>query len=327
MKKSFRILIFFLLAGAVLSFSVCRTPPALAVTTVMVPAHAQVSSDMIVLGEISQIEGGDTTLLEKLQSITLGKSPSPGEARIISADYLRSRVRQNGIGIDTIALRLPEKIEVTRKTVIISPKEINEIVRSFIHKKMSWDQNLTSIRISPAGPISLLAGKITYEVTPQRNEDYLGSTTLGLVFMVDGKAEKKIWVNAEIEVSQKVVVCNRTLPRDHVITQNDIRLDTLSLKEFPEDVITDPLEAIGMSTQRAMDINHPLRSKFLKAMPLVKRGDLVTILAESDVVKITTQGMAIDNGGKGEKVRVINTGSQKEVYGKVRDSKTVEVIF
>jgi len=325
MKKSLRIVIVFLLAGAVLSFFVCGSPPVLAVTTVTVPAHAQVHSDMIVLGEISEIEGEDAILMEKLKSITLGKAPSPGELRSISAEYLESRVRQNGIDADTVALHLPDKIEVARKTVIISPKEVEEIVRSFILKKRN--PNLTAVKISPADSISLSAGEITYEVIPRRNEDYLGGTTLGLVFMVDGRAEKKIWVSAEIDVSQKVVVCNKTLQRNHVITQDDIRLDTLSLKEFPEDVVTDPLEAIGKRTQRTIDINSPLRFKCLGVMPLVKRGDLVTIVAESDVVKITTQGVAIENGGKGEMVKVVNTGSQKEVYGKVRDSRTVEVAF
>lgn len=327
MKKSLRIVTVSLLAGMVLPVAVCGIPPVLAVTTVMVPAHAQVNSDMIVLGEISEIEGEDATLIEQLKSVTLGKSPLPGELRGISAAYLESRVRQDGIDPAAVALHVPEKVEVARKTVIISPKEVEEIVRSFILKKMTWDPNLTSVKIAPVDSISLAAGTIAHEVTPRRNEDYLGSITLGLVFMVNGKAEKKIWVNAEIDVSRKVVVCNRTLPRNHVISQEDIRLDTLSLKEFPEDVITDPLEAIGKRTQRTVDVNSPLKFKCLEVMPLVKRGDLVTIVAESDMVKITTQGVAIENGGKGEMVRVINTGSQKEVYGTVKDTRTVVVDF
>jgi flagella basal body P-ring formation protein FlgA len=327
MKKSLRIATVSFLAGVALPVAVSGIPPVLAATSVTVPAHVQVNSDMIVLGDISDIEGEDATLMEQLKSVTLGKAPAPGELRGISAAYLESRVRQNGIDPATVALHFPEKVEVARKTVIISPREVEEIVRSFILKKMTWDPNLTSVKIAPADSISLAAGKFSYEVTPRRNEDYLGSITLGLVFTVNGKAEKKIWVNAEIDVSQKVVVCNRTLPRNHVITQDDIRLDTLSLKEFPEDVITDPLEALGKRTQRTIDVNSPLKFKCLEVMPLVKRGDLVTIVAESDVVKIITQGVAIENGAKGEMVKVINTGSQKEVYGTVRDTRTVVVDF
>jgi flagella basal body P-ring formation protein FlgA len=327
MKKSLRIIAVLLLAGAVLSSPVRGISPVLATTSVTVPAHVLVSSDMIVLGEISEIEGEDAVLMEQLKSITLGKAPSPGEVRSISAEYLASKVRQNDIDPATVALHLPEKIEVARKTVIISHREVEDIVRSFILKKMTWDPHLTSVTISPVEDISLTAGKITYEVTPRRNENYLGSITLGLVFMVNGKAEKKIWVSAEIDASQKAVVCNRTLPRNHLISPDDIRLDTLSLKEFPGDVITDPLEAIGKRTKRTIDVNSPLRVNSLEVMPLVKRGDLVTIVAESDAVKITTQGVAIENGGKGEMVKVINTGSQKEVYGTVRDTRTVVVDF
>jgi flagella basal body P-ring formation protein FlgA len=61
--------------------------------------------------------------------------------------------------------------------------------------------------------------------------------------------------------------------------------------------------------------------------PVVKRGDLVTIVAETDAIKITTQGVVIENGGKGDMVRVVNTSSKRELFARVKDSKTVEVDF
>ncbi len=326
MKKILRIK-WIVVAGMFFLISSWNCSFASAKTTVRVLEHAQVSSKLIRLGEISEIKGEDALLSEKLKAIVLGKAPQPGETRSISAHYIESKVRQNGIDSTAIILNLPETIGVVSEAVVISPEKVEKIIRQFILKKMPWDPEQASIRISPPKSITLPAGKIAYDVTPRRNENYLGKTSLSLVFAVNGEIEKKLWISARIDVSKEVVVCSRPMERHYVIIQDDVRLEKMSLAELPHDVITDPLEVIGKRTKRGIDASSILRYNFLEVLPLVNRGDLVTIVAESEVVKITTQGVVTEKGSKGEMVRVINTGSRKEIFARVRDARTVEVEF
>jgi len=299
----------------------------MAVTTVRALEKAKVSSKLIRLGEISVIEGEDRLLVEALNSIVLCKAPSPGEMKEISANYIEAKVRQNDIDSAALILNLPEKIQVVSEAVEISSQNIKEIIKNFILKKMPWDPQQVSIKVSDTKGIALSAGKITYEVIPQKREDYLGTTNLLLVFMLNGREEKRLWVTTHIDVSKEVVLSNQPLKRHHIITEEDIHLEKKNLAELPHNVITDPLEVIGKRTRRAIDPHVPLRLSFLEVPPLVKRGDLVTIVAETDALKITTQGIVTENGCKGEMVRVINTGSRKEVYARVVDSRTVEIEF
>ena len=69
-----------------------------------------------------------------------------------------------------------------------------------------------------------------------------------------------------------------------------------------------------------------LRSGLAKAAD-VKAGDVVTIVAESDSVKLTTRGIAKKDGAIGEVIQVINVRSNKKLYAKVVDSGTVQVAF
>jgi flagella basal body P-ring formation protein FlgA len=236
-------------------------------------------------------------------------------------------VRQNGIDSTAIILNLPEKTGVVREAVVISPEKVEKIIRQFILKKMPWNPQETSITIMAAKTITLAAGKVTCEVIPRRNEKYLGKTNLSLVFSVAGKVEKKLWITAQIDVSKEVVICSRPMERHYVITEDDVRLEKMSLAELPHDVITDPLEVIGKRTKRVIDASSILRYNFIEVLPLVKRGDMVTIIAESEALQITTQGVVTEKGSKGEMVRVINTGSRKEIFARVRDARTVEVEF
>ena len=124
-----------------------------------------------------------------------------------------------------------------------------------------------------------------------------------------------------------MVVSNRPLKRNDVIAEEDVRLEKMNLAELSPNVITDPREVIGKRTKRVIEPGTPLRVNSLEMPPLVKRGDLVTIVAESEVLKITTQGVVTESGCKGDMVRVINTSSRKELYATVRDSRTVAIDF
>jgi flagella basal body P-ring formation protein FlgA len=62
-------------------------------------------------------------------------------------------------------------------------------------------------------------------------------------------------------------------------------------------------------------------------VPVVDRGDLVTILAESAGVRLTVPGRVMEPGYKNEPVAVENTMSRKKVYATVVDGSTVAVDF
>jgi flagella basal body P-ring formation protein FlgA len=65
----------------------------------------------------------------------------------------------------------------------------------------------------------------------------------------------------------------------------------------------------------------------LERVPVVSKGDLVTILAESAGVRLTVPGRVMETGFKDEPVAVENIMSQKKVYATVVDGSTVTVDF
>ena len=314
-------------AGVFFVLSLGNCYAAWAKTTLKALEQPRVHSERITLGAIAVIEGDDQQLIEQLKAIELGKAPDPGKIREMSAYFIEMKIRHSEIDCEALSIDLPEKIEVLRGATTITPQRIEEIVKGFILTKMRWDPEAVSIKITPVKEITLAEGKITYEVTPRKKEAYLGTTNLSVDFLVDGRLEKKAWVTAEIEVSEEVVVSNRPLKRNDVIAKEDVRLEKMNLADLSPNVITDPGEVIGKRTKRVVDAGTPLQQTFLEMPPLVKRGDLVTIVAESEVLKITTQGVVTENGCKGDMVRVINTSSRKELYATVRDSRTVGIDF
>jgi flagella basal body P-ring formation protein FlgA len=328
MKKATLLLAVLLLAATISILGIVPRASAQGRATVTVSRENHVSGEAVFLRDIANIKSDDPSLTSDLASTYIGRAPLPGRSRSIKLEQIRRKIRQKGIPLAAIGLKSPSQIKVLRNYNEIKGDTVEKIVRKFILQKMPWDPGQVNIKgLDFDGNIILPKGKITYRLIPQVNENYLGSTPIQVVFAVDGKPQKKVWLNADIEVYTPVVVSARPMPRYHVVSKSDIRLERRNLADLPSNIITSLEEPIGKRIKAPLSANTPLRADLIELPPLVKRGDIVTVIAENEVLKIVTKGMVKDRGRKGDVVRVININSKKEVFGKVVDARTVRVNF
>ena len=68
-------------------------------------------------------------------------------------------------------------------------------------------------------------------------------------------------------------------------------------------------------------------ARTLERVPIVKSGQIVTILVENEVVRITASGRAKGSGALGDLITVQNLSSQKDLAARVVDATTVRVDF
>ena len=64
-----------------------------------------------------------------------------------------------------------------------------------------------------------------------------------------------------------------------------------------------------------------------KSINALKKGDNVTILAESGPIRITDMGQAKQDGAVGNKITVLNLTSKKIIMAEVMNPNLVKVIF
>lgn len=173
----------------------------------------------------------------------------------------------------------------------------------------------------------LPTGQWTYEVIAPRGCNYLGRVCLSIVFRVNGAYENKVRVTGRVNLFKKVVHTNRTLKRHEVITPEDIQLVERDVTYLPEQVLSDSQEAVGKRTIRSIGAYEVLTKNLVESRPLIKKGDITTILLESETLRVVDKGKARQNGYLGDRIRVLNIGSKREIYARVVDKSTVEVEF
>ena len=260
-------------------------------TQIRILPKAQINEENILLGNIAGIEGHDPLLVQKLSRILIARAPLPGKSRTLGKQTFQTRLRQNGIDLSQLVLHIPAEVVVTRNFIEVSREKIKMLVSDYIQKTILKDHADGSIKdIQVADSLQLPNGRITFKVIPPRNSDLLGTIPFSVHFDVNGKFYKRVWATATVEVLAEVVITKKPLGRHKPITEDDIELLKMDMAKLPSGVIIDPEAVLGKRPRRAIGAKTVLRADLVEFPPLVKRGDVVVIIAESSGLKITALG-------------------------------------
>ena len=306
-------------ARDVLSAEFCR---------IQVQDKVEMDGADITLGKIAQIQCDNSQMVQRLKEIVIDKAPLPGNNRVVTSEYLQMRLKQNETNLAEIRLQCPPQIDITRSTVEISKEEIEKILTDFLELHV-LNNNKTARVVDLQTPdgLTLPKGQITYEVVAPRSTKLIGKIPLSINFHVDSQYRKRIWTTATIEILTEVVVTTKPLGRHKPIAPEDVEIQKMDLADLPSNAITDIEAVIGKRTRNALYTKTVLRTDLVEFPPIVKRGDLVVIVAESKGLRITALGKVKKTGRLGERIPVENFDSKKILYAQVIDSRTVKVEF
>lgn len=124
------------------------------------------------------------------------------------------------------------------------------------------------------------------------------------------------------ETGPTVVVLTRSIGRGEVITAEDVTLAEAGAR-VPDGIFTDPASVIGRRTRAALGEGKPLLLRQLEPVWLVARGNPVVLVAAAGGLAVSAPAQALDDGGMGDVIRVLNLSSQREVKAIVTGSNTV----
>ena len=125
-------------------------------------------------------------------------------------------------------------------------------------------------------------------------------------------------------ITKKIIVANKSLLKGQVINKKDLKLIDAK-KNIGIGIFNNIEDLIGRKLKHNVSIGFPLRSRHLHLDWLIKKGDIVDIVQSVGTVFISVSGIALDNGQKGEKIRVKNLSSEKNLVAWVIDEKKVSI--
>jgi flagella basal body P-ring formation protein FlgA len=290
--------------------------------------QASVQRESVYLEDIAFIHGSSPSLVEKVGKTKIQASPLPGEVLILSRASLSAAMQRNGISSLVDQNQIPEKIEVTRPGRSMERAELIQILEGHFQKALGDERKTVKIReIQGIDSIMVPPGDLSWEVKAPLQFSQGGHIPVSLILWAEGQKVREVRAQARLEVFAEVVVAKNSLRRHQIVEEKDVHLVNRNITQQAADVATDLGEVLGKRVTLSVNTQEVLRKSMVEVPPLVKRGDRVTLVVENVHFKITCMGEVKEEGRGGDRIKVTNISSKREVYGRVLDSQTVLVDF
>ena len=246
-------------------------------------------------------------------------APEPGERVVLDAQLLGRIARLYDLDWKPMSREI--RAVVRRDSQTVTHEEILDEVRAALEaegapKNAELQTATSSLAISlpiEATP-SVQVGKVTFDQRSRRFSAIVDiSATEGdrVVFT------RQVAVGGRLFATEALPVLSASVGRGDIIGPNDITVAHVRSDQVRDGAVTDPYGLVGKQARRPIKEGEPVLASQLQAPVLVNRGDEVVIFYALRSMNLTAKGKAMDAGGQGDVIRILNTSSNRTLMAKV----------
>ena len=316
-------LLFLLSSGT--AFSSGSTLPDEQLIKIFLPQSSVINSDEYRLGEISQIEGEDVLLLEKISKTVIGRSPLPGRKLTVTRSLILSRLRSQKINVKRFVFPGSESSSIQRAALKVTGEDIDQVVLKHI-MEASNNEDLKPRLLAKTRDIFLPRGQVSYVITSKgKYKKEGGYRNYEVEFSIDGEAVRIVTVRTYLKLYKEVFIARDTIRRNQIIEESDLLKVRKNVDRMPREYVTDKNQLIGKISKRTINPREAISGNTVSAPPLVKSGDRLQIVFETPFLRLSAPGISMAKGRKGERIPVKNLDSKIVVFATVKTRNVVLV--
>ena len=258
-----------------------------------------------------------------LAATPVAKAPQPGASLDVGARWLAAVAKAHGLPWQPRSRY--ERVNLRRSSHDIPAAEIEEVLRQALAERglagevrLALDNPGLRLRLPSTGERSLRITRLTLDAGSGRFLAQVAAPAQGetvATLSVTGRA---------LEMTE-VPVLTRNAKAGEVIRARDIEWMSVQVNRLTRTTVVDAAGLIGMSPRRTIRAQAMIRSTDLETPVVVAKNSLVTIRLETERMQLTVQGRAMEDGARGDVVRVMNNKSNTVVNAVVIDAGRVVV--
>ena len=169
------------------------------------------------------------------------------------------------------------------------------------------------------------AGRFELRVAPLSDKPLRGPTLVRVEISQGNTMLRALTVTVDTRFYREVVVMTRTVRRGKLLTQDMVELSERDVTNLKYGYFTTFEDLVGLKASRPVGAGDIVSRNHVKPIPLVHRGDEIVMTVVSKHMQLVTSGLALQDGGAGERIRVKNRDSGKIVSGRVEEDGTVRI--
>lgn len=167
-------------------------------------------------------------------------------------------------------------------------------------------------------------GRCTGYLTAELKGSEIKSTSQVKITCSKPENSYTIYVPVKVAMLSPSLVASRNLTRGSIISSSDLKTIYLNDDTNLTTAVSDPNILVGSRLKRDVKEGDQIRSN---SFCVVCKNDKVSIVAKSHGLALKTTGIALEDGGINQAIRVRNLKSQKVVSAVVSAPSEVQVVF
>lgn len=142
-----------------------------------------------------------------------------------------------------------------------------------------------------------------------------------------GKVETSAQLVVSCKLLREVYVPRRQINRGEPLVASDFEVQTRDILDTPAPIVpaTELLSDYELNGSLAPGL--PLLWRDIEAKPLVRKGQVVEMVASEGFMRISIKAQALENGRMGDFISVRNLTTRKDIQARILDEQTVQVLF
>ncbi len=252
----------------------------------------------------------------------LGPGPGPGGQIVVESPQLAYIAHR--FGVDWQPASMADRAVLDRPGRPLSRAEVLVPLRAaLLASGVGADAEIGLAGFTP--PLVPLEGGFSAVATSLQYDAASGHFTALLT--VTGPTIEPIStaVSGRAEATMELPVAVTRLPAGTVVGAGDLQMARVRVSQIGGEVARQPEQAIGLQLREQIAAGQPVPRSELMRPELVKKGAHVIMLLDSPGLAVTAEGLALEGGGEGERIRVQNPMSHAVVEAEVLADGRVRV--
>ncbi len=299
-----------------LALGATATNPAAAAVEARLRASVVVDGPVVTLGDVLAGAGAAADAV-------LARAPAPGRRMVVSVSLVFRVARANGL--DWKPARGLDRVVVSRAGQRIAKSEIEERLVDALRDIAPGENLRIDLQGRGAEIVLPTAAPRTVEIENLSLDRARGRLTATVVAAAGTAYAQRANIAGRVHAVVELPVLRRTLRRGEVIEQGDLDWAEMRADRIRRATIDDPADIVGQAARRTLRAGQPLYAGDLRAPVIVAKGANVTMTYRTEAMVLSTAGKALEDGGQGETIRVLNTQTNTVIDAMVEGSGMVVV--
>jgi flagella basal body P-ring formation protein FlgA len=150
-----------------------------------------------------------------------------------------------------------------------------------------------------------------------------GKITVGV--RCTGAKTWTLYVPVTVIVMSDVVTAAKELRRGQILTAQDLTIEQHDIARLHRGYLANLKEAVGKRVKYNIRRGQVITPAKVATPKAVKRNSRVTIVAQNPAIQVRMKGTALESGAVGDRIRVRNNSSKRELEAMVLDRGVVQV--